>query len=213
MSTAEFPANLNRRRQAALCATLVCVGLILLLGGKVRDAVGITLLGMAFSWALGSNNRLVHWLYVICGLLLLVIPVGDGFLWPREKSEEIKGQTSLVETEKDIVQDDVSSSDQVKRQLEDAFHGIDKDNAENHLKRIEILKPEVERLQIKEDKDNTELYKGQAELQHLEAEGIFRHVMKNDWGNVAGGLLLLSAGLGLMVGVKPVRKDQPETPR
>jgi len=189
------------------------VGLILLLGGKVRDAVGITLLGMAFSWALGSNNRLVHWLYVICGLLLLVIPVGDGFLWPREKSEEIKGQTSLVETEKDIVQDDVSSSDQVKRQLEDAFHGIDKDNAENHLKRIEILKPEVERLQIKEDKDNTELYKGQAELQHLEAEGIFRHVMKNDWGNVAGGLLLLSAGLGLMVGVKPVRKDQPETPR
>jgi hypothetical protein len=132
---------------------------------------------------------------------------------PREKSEEIKGQTSLVESEKAVVQDDVSSSDQAKRQLEDAFHGIDKDNAENHLKRIEILKPEVERLQIKEDKDNTELYKGQAELQRLEAEGIFRHVMKNDWGNVAGGLLLLSAGLGLMVGVKSVRKDQPETPR
>jgi len=189
------------------------VGLILLLGGKVRYAVGITLLGMAFSWALGSNDRVVHWLFVICGLLLLVGPVGDGFLWPRQKPELIKGQTSLVESEKAVVQDDVSSSDQAKRQLEDAFHGIDKDNAGNHLKFIEILKPEVERLQVKEDKDNRELYKAQAELQHLEAEGIFRHVMRDDWANVAGGLLLLSAGLGLMVGVKPVRKGQPETPR
>ena len=48
--------TLNRRHRAGLCATLVCVGLILLLGGGVRPAVGIGLLGIAFSWALGSDK-------------------------------------------------------------------------------------------------------------------------------------------------------------
>ena len=182
LSTAEFPANLNRRRQAALCAMLVCVGLILLLGGKVRDAAGITLLGMAFSWALGSNNRLVHWLFVICGLLLLVIPVGDGFLWPRQKPELIKGQTSLVESDRGIVESTNALITQMTQQ---------------------------EQRETREDlsKLSSELAKDEVELQRMQTEGIFRHVMRDDWANVAGGLLLLSAGLGLMVGVKPVRSS------
>jgi len=161
------------------------VGLILLLGGKVRDAAGITLLGMAFSWALGSNNRLVHWLFVICGLLLLVVPVGDGFLWPRQKPELIKDQTWLVESER---------------------HGLE-EYSSLIAKRTALGIPLSAQQEEESSKQSNELAKDEVELQRMQTEGIFRHLMKDDWGSVAGGLLLVSAGLGLIVGIKPVRSS------
>ncbi len=181
LSAAEFVAKLNRRHQAALCATLVCVGLILLLGGKVRDAVGISFLGIAFSWALGSNKRLVHWLFLLFGLLLLFPPILYIRDWPETKRELIGNYSLQIETDNFIIQSAMKDPETFGRG--------------------EIPKAM---------KDRSE---AQQEVRTLELEGAVRHVMKNDWGSVLGGLLLLTSGLGLIVGVKPVRQNQPELPQ
>jgi hypothetical protein len=185
LSTAEFAAKLNRRHKAALCSTLICVGLIVLLGGAVRPAVGVGLLGLAFSWALGSDNRPLHWLFVICGLLLLVVPMANAFLWPREKSKEIKSQMSIIESD--------------RRWIKEYSSLI----AERTAAGITSSAQEEE----ESSKQSNELFKDEQELRSLQAEGVFRHVMRDDWGNVAGGLLLLSSGLGLIIGINPVRQD------
>src|SRR5437879_9075479 len=100
MSMAELAAKLNRRHKAALCGTLVFIGLIVLLGGGIRAAVGIGLLGIAFSWALGSNHQVVHWLFLIFGLLLLILPTWDGISWPQRKLEILNTQTELIEIDR-----------------------------------------------------------------------------------------------------------------
>jgi hypothetical protein len=65
--------RLNRRHKAALCGTLVCLGLILLYGHlSLRHLAGILFLGLAYSWAIGSNSRIVHWLFISFGFLLLL---------------------------------------------------------------------------------------------------------------------------------------------
>jgi hypothetical protein len=48
--------RLNLRHKLSLCATLVCVGLLVLLGVGVRTIVGIGCLGIAFSWVFGSSR-------------------------------------------------------------------------------------------------------------------------------------------------------------
>lgn len=190
-----FYSDLNRRHKAGLCATLICVGFILLLGGNwdypdvgIRPVVGVMLLGMAFSWALGSNNRLIHWLFVVFGLLYLVSVALDVFMWPRNKPEIIKDQISIIEGDRDILKNDRS------------------------ILTLEMDRQEQRKEQEAVSKDSDELFKDERELRRLQTETTFRHVVKNDWGELVGGLLLLSAGLGLILGVKPMRKDPLESP-
>src|SRR5437764_110076 len=47
--------DLNLRRKSVLLLTLVVAGLALLDGAGLREALGITLLGVAAAWALGSK--------------------------------------------------------------------------------------------------------------------------------------------------------------
>ena len=195
MSTAEFTNKLNRRHKAALCSTLICVGLIVLLGGAVRPTLGIGLLGLAFSWALGSDNRLVHWLFVICGLLLLVPAGGDAFLWPRQKPELIKSKTSIIGLDRDMVES-ANSVIAADTPLDCNFYS----KGEERELRYSLS-------------EKTEFRGRTQELQRLQAEGIFRHLMKEDWDNVLGGLLLLSSGLGLIIGVNPGRQNQTDASR
>jgi uncharacterized membrane protein YqjE len=166
---------LNLRHKLAVCATVVCVGLIFLLGGAVRTAVSIGLLGVAFSWAFGSNYRLVHWLCVGCGLLLLISVAGDGFVWRREKPSFIKDQLAMVENDRSLLKDEEAD-----------------------------IQRETDRQ--KYNRDVSEYTKDLQELAHLKGETVFRHVMRIDWETIVGGILLLSAGLGLVLGVKPVPK-------
>ncbi len=100
---------MNRRHKAALCATLICVGLIVLLGGPTHTVAGIALLGIAFSWAVGSNYRPVHWLFIVVGLILLVPAVGDAYFWPQSKSDLVKLETSAVESDRVMINVDTSS--------------------------------------------------------------------------------------------------------
>ena len=187
MGTAGFAATLNRRHKTALCAALICVGLIVLLGGGVRAAAGIGLLGIAFSWAFGSNYRAVHWSFVAFGLLLLIPPVAAVFLWPRNKPEAIKFQTSIVKGDRLVVDAERSIM-------------VDEEDRQERQKDREEL-----------SKSSDQLLEDEQELRTLQAEDSFRYVLKNDWELVAGGILLLSSGLGLTVGVKPVRQSQAES--
>jgi hypothetical protein len=167
--------TLNRRNKTALCGTLICVGLIVLLGGGVRAAVGIALLGIAFSWAFASDYRLVHWLFVVFGVLLLVPAAGDGLLWPRNKPEVIKDQTSIIETDRDMLKSDLSL-------ITEAADAQERRKSEEEYNR-----------------HSNELLKDGQELRRLQTEGTFHHVLRIDWGPALGGLLLLGAGLGLII--------------
>jgi hypothetical protein len=113
MSALELVARLNRRHKAALWATLVCVGLVLMDSG-IRDGLGIGCLGIAFAWALGSNYRPVHWLFVVSGLLLLVPAVGDVLLWPRQKAEAINLQQSIIQSDLEGARQEQTPSEKLK---------------------------------------------------------------------------------------------------
>lgn len=71
-----FSIKLNRRHKAALFLTLIAVGAGLLLGIDAKQIFGIILLGAAFAWALGTDSRLVHWLFVATGLTVMLFPFG-----------------------------------------------------------------------------------------------------------------------------------------
>lgn len=170
----------NRRHKTGLFATLVCVGLIVLFGGGIRSVVGIGLLGIAFSWAFGSNSRLVHRLFVAFGLLLLIPPAWDGLSWRHQKPEAIR-------TQNEIVQDDA---------------GLIK----NEQALVSETSPGIERARAREElsKATTEWFHDSQELRRLQSEGTLRHVIENDWQVTLGGLLLLCSGVGLLV-LRPVK--------
>lgn len=161
---------------------VVCVGLILLLNGAVRTAVSIGFLGVAFSWAFGSNYRLVHWLCVAFGLLLFIPAVGDGVVWFRNKPELIKDQMSIIQIDRDVLKNDESISQS------------ETDRQEHRKDQEQVFR------------DMNNLSKDQVELSLRKSEGVFRHVIRIDWETIVGGTLLLSAGLGLLLGVKPLPK-------
>jgi uncharacterized membrane protein YwaF len=46
----------NRRHKAILFVTLVASGCALLLGAELKEALGSTMLGVAFAWAIGSDT-------------------------------------------------------------------------------------------------------------------------------------------------------------
>ena len=184
MTISELTSTLNLRHKMSLCATLACVGLIVMLGGGVRTAIGTGLLGVAFSWAFGSNHGFVHWLFVILGILLLFGAAGDAFFWSRVKPDLLKDQASLV----------VSGRAMQKEDLSIVLHETDKQAQRKD--------------QEANTKDLDQLLKDEQELSRLQSEGTFRHVLNNDWGALGGGLLLLSSGLGMVIGIKPERQRE-----
>jgi hypothetical protein len=64
--------RLNRRHKAALFVTLVLAGASLVSGDAMKIGLGIILLGVAFTWAFGSDSRVVHRLFLACGLLIVI---------------------------------------------------------------------------------------------------------------------------------------------
>ncbi len=70
-----FPLELNRRHKAILFLTLLAAGSSLVGEVNLRISFGIVLLGFAFAWALGSDSRPVHYLFILLGVLLAAGPV------------------------------------------------------------------------------------------------------------------------------------------
>jgi hypothetical protein len=77
--------ELNQRHKAGLFLTLVAVGILQVAGLSLHATFGAILLGLAFSLALGSNKRMVHVLFVICGLLLMAKPAVSVWKAHRER--------------------------------------------------------------------------------------------------------------------------------
>jgi len=95
-----FPIRLNRRHKAALFLALVGVGVGLLLGASAKQSLGIALLGMAFAWAFGCDNRPVQWLFVAAGTVLAFAPLT--LQW-HERREAVKQyQTNAAAFQRDI---------------------------------------------------------------------------------------------------------------
>ncbi|MGC1129102.1 MAG: hypothetical protein WA875_06035 [Candidatus Acidiferrales bacterium] len=138
-------------------------------------------MGIGFSWALGSNSRFVHWLFVAFGLLLLIEPAWVGFSWLHQKPEFIKMQNDIIQTDRELI--------------------------ENQQTLVDETPPGIERAKTREGlgKATVDLFHDTRELRRLQSEGAFRFVTKNDWQPLAGGILLLCSGVGLLVGIKPRR--------
>ena len=66
---------LNRRHKAGLFLVLIAAGLSLLFEASAKQAAGITLLGIAIAWAVGSNSQLVHWVFAALGAVLMLAPL------------------------------------------------------------------------------------------------------------------------------------------
>jgi len=182
MSTSGFITTLNRRNKVALCATLVCVGIILVAGGGVRIAVGIMFLGVAFSWALGSNKRIVHSLFVVFGLLLLVVPAVVWQSWPERRAELIKLDKSQIEIDRGAIEIYSRTVDQDSKQSEYTS------DMKNHIHDL--------------SNGYHDLMKDQGQLRDDEAEtSPSRRVVRETWEYITGSLLLLCSGLGLLVGI------------
>lgn len=75
-----LPLNLNRRHKVTLFLTVLLAGIAALNSAKMMQVVGILLLGSALAWAFGSDSRVVHWLFLSCGLLLTSGTVGLAWL-------------------------------------------------------------------------------------------------------------------------------------
>jgi hypothetical protein len=57
-------------------------------------------------------------------------------------------------------------------------------------------------------KDSQMLREAEVHLRVLQRENAFHHVMQYNWGTIGSGLLLLTSGLGLLVGIKPVHHNR-----
>jgi hypothetical protein len=85
-----FPLQLNRRHKAILFLTLLAAGSSLVGEVNLRISFGIVLLGFAFAWALGSNSRPAHYLFILLGVLLAAGPVWND--WSSRRDYELRVQ-------------------------------------------------------------------------------------------------------------------------
>jgi hypothetical protein len=64
----------SRYQQAALILTLLSVGIMLVSGANWQLSLGILSLGLTLAWIVGSDNRLLHYLFLVFGVAALVPP-------------------------------------------------------------------------------------------------------------------------------------------
>lgn len=76
--------TLNRRHKAVIFATVLTLGLALIEGVSARQSLGIALVGMAMTWAVGSDSRLLHAGFLAVGAVLVAGPMVVDYQQYRE---------------------------------------------------------------------------------------------------------------------------------
>ena len=66
---------LNNRHKAGLFLTTVVAGLCLIMGESFRETIGVLIIGLALSWALGSEFRALRWAIALLSLLTMLAPL------------------------------------------------------------------------------------------------------------------------------------------
>lgn len=70
-----MPTSLNNRHKAGLFLTAVVAGLCLVMGEGFRVTIGVSIIGLALSWALGSRLRALRWIIAILCILTMLAPL------------------------------------------------------------------------------------------------------------------------------------------
>lgn len=97
--------QLNRRHKLILFLTLIAAGTSLVMGAGLARAVGIVLLGAALAWMLGLNSRVVHWLFLGTGLVIVVGTTAlDGYLHHQSVKEYESGVADFERRLPDLAQ-------------------------------------------------------------------------------------------------------------
>lgn len=70
-----MPISLNSRHKVGVFVTAIAVGVCLCLGASFRNACGAIIIGLALSWALGSNIRPLRWGIAVVSILIMLTPL------------------------------------------------------------------------------------------------------------------------------------------
>ncbi len=97
--------KLNRRHKFILFLTLIAAGASLVMGAGLARAVGIVLLGAAFAWMVGLNTRVVHWLFLGVGVVIVAgTVVLDGYFHHQSVKEYESGVADFERRLPDLAQ-------------------------------------------------------------------------------------------------------------
>jgi hypothetical protein len=200
--------NLNRRHKAILFVTLLAVGVCFTVGAGVQMGVGIALLGVAFGWAFGSNNRVVHVLFLCAGMLFVVVPVIRD--WHSHRRQANLYQKHVAELE--ALPDGELNVEVVTPDGQNWT--VPQKNLEKALERGATLVPQDE-TKFKYTAENPKTlvrlgWNGKkwiviSHLQKIDPPLNFsvRKSVAENWILEVAGSLLFGTGLGLVVRVKP----------
>jgi hypothetical protein len=214
-----FPVELNRRHKAVLFLTLVAAGVNLVLGAVAKQTAGVTLLGVAFAWAFGSNSRIVHWLFVVSGSALLVGPAGFDWYTDRHTTKFYESQVAAFERRIPELADQHPHKRTTKDPQTGARMGWngtmwimispgtsthrigDKWDGEHWISENDTPKWMSDALQAGVDVEALPSYE---KPDYFSPEHFsLRRALVADWRVELPGLLLLCVGLGLLIGVRP----------
>jgi hypothetical protein len=214
-----FPVELNRRHKAILFLTLVAAGVSLVLGAGAKQTAGVTLLGVAFAWAFGSNSRIVHWLFVASGSALLVAPIGFDWYTARHTAKFYVSQVAAFERKIP----ELAKQHPHKKTTKDPQTGArmgwnggmwivifpgtsahrigDEWDGKQWLPEHDVPKWMSDALQAGVDVDALPSYE---KPDYFSPEHFsLNRALVADWKVELPGLLLLCVGLGVLIGVRP----------
>jgi hypothetical protein len=89
--------RLNRRHKFILFLTLIATGASLVMGAGLARAAGIAMLGTALAWILGLNSRVVHWLFLGVGIVVMTGTAATDAYLHHQSVKEYESEVATFE--------------------------------------------------------------------------------------------------------------------